>query len=322
MTVRRLTILVLLPLLLGLLVPVSGHGDMYLSTYNSSLILTDHPNVYHAVADEPSGVLPNGLSGAPYGPLFYYPTALWLQALDTAHLINVQGWQSDTFDSILRDLPVNFLLKLPYLAVYLLVAFVLTKTLRGRRGEIAAVLWLVNPAVILYGLLMGQNDGWAFLASAVGLALAMRALEGEGLRIGGREVPLRLLAMIALAAGAAIKLTPDPAGHTVCDGARSQLSREGAAGRGWHRRLRSAGGAVRLDALLLGPRALRHPGGQGIAGGERHPRRSCTSHSWPFSGCDGRARTRSGARLPAILVSRPSTRSSTFCRNGTRSAPS
>jgi Glycosyltransferase family 87 len=208
MTVRRLTILVLLPLLLGLLVPVSGHGDMYLSTYNSSLILTDHPNVYHAVADEPSGILPNGLSGAPYGPLFYYPTALWLQALDTAHLINVQGWQSDTFDSILRDLPVTFLLKLPYLAVYLLVASVLTKTLRDRRGKIAAVLWLVNPAVILYGLLMGQNDGWAFLASAIGLSLAMGAREGNGLRIGGREVPLRLLAMIALAVGAAIKLTP------------------------------------------------------------------------------------------------------------------
>jgi len=208
MTIRRLTILVVLPILLGLLVPASGHGDMYLSTYNSSLILTDHPNLYRAVADEPSGVLPNGLSGAPYGPLFYYPTALWLLGLDAAHLINVHAWQSDTFDSILRDLPVTFLLKLPYLAVYLLVAFVLTKTLRNGRGEVAAVLWLVNPAVILYGLLMGQNDGWAFLASAVGLALAMRALEGSDLRVGGRRVPLRLLAMLALAAGAAIKLTP------------------------------------------------------------------------------------------------------------------
>ena len=208
MTIRRLTVLVALPILLGLLVPASGHGDMYLSTYNSSLSLTDKPTLYHAVADEPSGVLPNGLSGAPYGPLFYYPTALWLLGLDATHLINVHAWQSDTFDSILRDLPVTFLLKLPYLAVYLLVAFVLTKTLRNGRGEVAAVLWLVNPAVILYGLLMGQNDGWAFLASAVGLALAMRALEGGDLRVGGRKMPLRMPAMVALALGAAIKLTP------------------------------------------------------------------------------------------------------------------
>ncbi len=208
MAIRRLTVLIALPLLLGLLVPASGHGDMYLSTYNSSLVLTDHPNLYDAVADEPSGVLPNGLSGAPYGPLFYYPTALWLWGLDAAHLINVDSWQSDTFDSVLRDLPVTFLLKLPYLIVYLLVAFVLTKTLRDGRGETAAVLWLVNPAVILYGLLMGQNDGWAFLASAVGLALAMRALDGGDLRVGGRPAPLRLSAMVALAVGAAVKLTP------------------------------------------------------------------------------------------------------------------
>ena len=208
MTLRRLTVFLVLPLVLAFLIPISGHGDMYLSAFNSSFILTDHPNFYHALSDEPTAVLPNGLSGGPYGPLFYYPTALWLGALDAAHLINVQSWHHAASVPALTDLPTTFLLKLPYLAIYILVALALTKTLANGRGKTAAMLWLVNPAIILYALLMGQNDGWAFLASVVALSLAISALQDRALRIVGRQVPTSRLAMVALAVGAAIKLTP------------------------------------------------------------------------------------------------------------------
>jgi hypothetical protein len=127
----------------------------------------------------------------------------WLWALDRADFINVDGWEHTTFDSILRDLTPTFLLKLPYLIVYLLTALVLTRLPDRGRGETSALLWLVNPAVILYGLLMGQNDGWAFLATAVALFLAVRSLENERTRF-----PLALAAVIVLGLGAAIKLTP------------------------------------------------------------------------------------------------------------------
>lgn len=208
MTLPRLTIFLALPLVLAFLVPISAHSDIYVNTVNSSFILTDHPNFYHAIADEPSAVLSYGISGGPYGPLFYYPTALYLGALDAVHLIDVQSWHHAASFPLLTDLPTTFLFKLPYLAIYGLVALALTKTLRNRRGETAAMLWLVNPAIILYALLMGQNDGWAFLASVVALALAMRALEGRAPQIAGREVPADILAMVALAAGAAVKLSP------------------------------------------------------------------------------------------------------------------
>ena len=124
------------------------------------------------------------------------------------HLIDVQSWHRVDASPVLTDLRTTFLFKLPNLAIYLLVALALTKTMTNRRGETAAMLWLVNPAIILYALLMGQNDGWAFLASVVALALAMRALEGRAPQVAGRRVPVDFLAMVALAVGAAIKLFP------------------------------------------------------------------------------------------------------------------
>lgn len=204
----RLVVVAVAAVVVALLLPISGHGDFYLSTYNTSLILTDHPNFYRALAHEPTGVLPTGLSGGPYGPLFYYPNAAWLGLLDSLDLINVGGWQHTTLDTVLRDVPVTFLLKLPYLAVYALVALVMLRLFDDRRGETAALLWLVNPAVILYALLMGQNDAWAFLAAVLALLLGRRALERTNAGRQREAFLLGLAAAAVLAAGAAIKLTP------------------------------------------------------------------------------------------------------------------
>lgn len=204
----RLVAVAVAAVVVALLLPISGHGDFYLSTFNTSLILTDHPNFYHALADEPTGVLPTGLSGGPYGPLFYYPNAAWLGLLDALDLVNVGGWQHTTLDTVLRDVPVTFLLKLPYLAVYVLVALVMLRLFDDRRGETAALLWLVNPAVILYALLMGQNDAWAFLAAVFALLLGKHALERTNAGKQRETFLLALAAAAALAAGAATKLTP------------------------------------------------------------------------------------------------------------------
>lgn len=203
-----LLVLAVALVVVAVLLPISGHGDFYLSTYNTSLILTDHPNFYHALADEPTGVLPTGLSGGPYGPLFYYPNAAWIGLLDALGLINIGGWQHTTFDTVLRDVPVTFLLKLPYLVVYALVALVFMRLFDDRRGETAALLWLVNPAVVLYALLMGQNDAWAFLAAVFALLLGKHALERTDAGRQREALLLGLATAAVLAGGAAIKLTP------------------------------------------------------------------------------------------------------------------
>jgi hypothetical protein len=202
---------VLLPLALTLLIafvlPTTGHGDFFISAYNSTLVLTDHPNFYRAVADEPTAVFPTGLSGGPYGPAFYYPTAAWLLTLDKLHLTDIGAWTGPG-DEALRSASNIFLLKLPNLAAYVLTALVLMRTWGGNRGKTAAALWLANPAVILFSLMMGQNDGWTALASITALFFALRAVEARPLALAGRQLPLRLLAMLSLAIGAAIKLSP------------------------------------------------------------------------------------------------------------------
>ena len=202
---------VLLPLALTLLIafvlPTTGHGDFFISAYNSTLVLTDHPNFYRAVADEPTAVFPTGLSGGPYGPAFYYPTAAWLLTLDKLHLTDIGAWTGPG-DEALRSASNIFLLKLPNLAAYILTALVLMRTWRGTRGKAAAALWLANPAVILFSLMMGQNDGWTALASITALFFALRAVEDRPLALAGRQLPLRLLAMLSLTIGAAIKLSP------------------------------------------------------------------------------------------------------------------
>lgn len=206
MSLARALALLLLALAVSFVLATTGHGDLFISAYNSSLVVTDHPNIYHAVADEPTAVFPNGLSGAPYGPLFYYPTALWLFVLDRLHLVDLGSWRGP--DDPAHSLTAIVLLKLPNLAAYLASALVLAKTLRRDRGETAAALWLANPAVLLFSLMMGQNDGWTALASLAALLFALRAIEERPLVVAGRRLPLGTLAMLSLAAGAAVKLTP------------------------------------------------------------------------------------------------------------------
>ena len=204
---RRLLLLPALALLVAFVLPTTGHGDFFISQYNSTLILRDHPNVYQAVADEPTAVFPTGLSGAPYGPAFYYPTAGWLLALDKVHLTDIDAWTGPD-DQTLRSASNIFLLKLPNLLAYVLTALVLMGTWGGKRGKTAAALWLANPAVILFSLMMGQNDGWTALASITALFFAVRAVEDRPVTLADRRLPLRLLAMLCLAIGAAIKLSP------------------------------------------------------------------------------------------------------------------
>jgi len=200
----RLAFLLPLGALLAFVLPVTGHGDLFITAFNSTLILTDHPNFYRALADEPTGVFSNGLSGGPYGPLFYYPMAAWLWLLDALHLINIHAWAGPN-DPALHSLREIFLLKLPNLAVYLLVAYVLLRTWRGERGEAAAGLWLANPAVLLFSLLMGQNDCWTALSVVAGLFLALRSIDEEA---PARRRSLAVLSMLVLAAGGAAKLSP------------------------------------------------------------------------------------------------------------------
>ena len=200
--------LLILAILIAVLLPTTAHGDFLISNFNSTLIFTDRLNFYRALADEPTAVFPTGLSGGPYGPLFYYPTAAWLWTLDKLQIIDAHGW-AGTNDSSLRSLPAILALKLPNLAAYLAAAIVIAKTLRGERGRLAAQLWLANPAVILFALMMGQNDGWTALASVAALYFGLRALDmEEGGTRPGAGLRTATLAMLCLAAGAAIKLSP------------------------------------------------------------------------------------------------------------------
>jgi hypothetical protein len=207
-TLLRLSLLAGLAVLVALLLPTTGHGDFFISNFNSALIFTDHPNFYRAVGDEPSAVFPTGLSGGPYGPLFYYPTALWLWLLDLLHVVNIDAWDG-TGDPALRSPGALLGLKLPYLAVYALVAVVLARMFGEARVRGAgAWLWLTNPAVIVFSLMMGQNDGWTALASVLALYFGLRAIDRRPFHVRGRELPAAPLAMLCLAAGAAVKLSP------------------------------------------------------------------------------------------------------------------
>lgn len=192
---------------IGFVLPVTVHGDFRISNFNTSLVLTDHPNLYQAVADGPAAVFPTGLSGAPYGPLFYYPTAAWLGALDVAGALDIRAWDGPD-DPALQSFADLLVLKLPNLVLYALAAVVLARVWGGARGEAASWLWLANPAVVLFALMMGQNDGWTALATLAALWFALRAVDGEPFRLAGRSPPPAPLSMLALAVGAAIKLSP------------------------------------------------------------------------------------------------------------------
>jgi len=198
--------LLLLALLIALLLPTTVHGDFRISSFNSTLIFTDRLNFYRALADEPTAVFPTGLSGGPYGPLFYYPTAAWIWSLDKLHIIHARAW-AGTNDPAIGSLPAILALKLPNLAAYLAAGAVIARTLRGERGQFAAELWLANPAVILFTLMMGQNDGWTALASVAALHFGLRAIGADDKRPSA-QLRLAAFAMLCLAAGAAVKLSP------------------------------------------------------------------------------------------------------------------
>jgi hypothetical protein len=207
MTAARIALPLAVAILIALMLPFTAHGDFFISNFNSTLIFTDHVNFYSALSDEPTAVFPTGLSGGPYGPLFYYPTAAWLWLLDLLHVIDANAWH-DSSDAPMRSPGTIFALKLPNLAVYLAVGMVIAKTVGGRPGRLAIWLWLANPAVILFTLMMGQNDAWTALASVAALYLGLRSIEDRPFSVAGRRLPAGLLAMLCLAAGAAIKLSP------------------------------------------------------------------------------------------------------------------
>src|SRR3989304_4536199 len=156
-TSSRLLFLLAPALLIAFVLPTTGHGDFFISAYNSTLILTDHANFYHALAGEPTAVFPTGLSGGPYGPAFYYPTAAWLLALDALHLTDIMAWTGPG-DERLRSLGTLLLLKLPNLAAYLLTALVLMKPLPEEQGATAAALWLPHTPPIPFSPLIGPNQ--------------------------------------------------------------------------------------------------------------------------------------------------------------------
>ena len=196
-----------LAILVAFVLPTTGHGDFFISAFNSTLILTDDLNFYHALSDEPTAVFAKGLSGGPYGPLFYYPTAAWLWVLDTFALIDFDSWSGPSDPTLLSFLEI-LLLKLPNLVVYALVALTMTRLWRGERGEFSAWLWLANPSVLLFSLMMGQNDAWTALATVAAFLFAHRAVKKQPLVVAGRSLPPAALAIVALAVGAAIKLSP------------------------------------------------------------------------------------------------------------------
>jgi hypothetical protein len=203
----RIAAFVLLTAVIAFVLPVTVHGDFTISMFNASLIITDRALFYQALADEATGVFPTGLSGGPYGPLFYYPTALWAGVLDLLGVVDINGWDSPN-DAAFASFAELLALKLPNLIVYALVAVVLARTWRGERGETASWLWLANPAAVLFGLMMAQNDGWTALATTLALLFGLRAVEGTRYRVGSLDIAPAALAMLALAAGGAIKLSP------------------------------------------------------------------------------------------------------------------
>lgn len=195
-------------LVLATLFPAAGFYDLYLLPWQSRLVFTEHPNLWHAMRDNPAAYLPfTRFSAFPYGPLFYYPMALWVALMDGVRLIDIAAWAD--FGVATDSMRYTALLKLPNLAAYLAVGMVLRRALPGRGGHDAMLLWLLNPAVILEAFVMGQNDGWSILAVLVALLLLGRALEGDPhVRLGGRRLPAAPLALVVLGIGGAVKLHP------------------------------------------------------------------------------------------------------------------
>ncbi len=230
-------------LVLAALLPTAGFYDLYLLPWQSRLIFTEHPNLWRAMKDNGAAYLPfTNFSALPYGPLFYYPMGLWVFLLDRLRLIDIHAWSD--FNLATGSMRYTALLKLPNLAAYLATGLVLRRTLPGRAGLDAMLLWLLNPAVILGAFVMGQNDGWSILAVLVALLFAARSFESRtAVEVLGRRIPSAPLAMAALGAGAAVKLHPllfvVPFAFVL--------------GRSWRGRIALAAVALAVFALLIAP---------------------------------------------------------------------
>jgi hypothetical protein len=198
----------LLFVVLVALFPTAGFYDLYLLPWQTRTIFLQDANFWHAMRNNPSSYLPfTHFSALPYGPLFYYPMALWVRTLDAVHAIDMRGWTD--LGAAADSLRYTALLKVPNLAVYAAVAAVLLRVFPGRGGVDAMLLWLMNPAVILVSFVMGQNDGWSTLTVLAALLLAQRSLGARrDVVVGPVRVPAAVLAMCLLGAGGAIKIHP------------------------------------------------------------------------------------------------------------------
>jgi len=195
-------------LVLVALFPTTGFFDLYLLPWQTRTIFLENGNFWQAMRDNPAAYLPfTHYSAVPYGPLFYYPLGLWIRLLDAAQIIDLRGWND--LGQAARSLRYTAALKVPNFAVYLAIGFVLLRTLPARAGVDAMMLWLFNPAVILVSFVMGQNDSWSMLAVLGALLLARLSLDGgAGVRVGRLHLPLALLSVCLLGAGAAVKIHP------------------------------------------------------------------------------------------------------------------
>jgi hypothetical protein len=195
-------------LVLAFLIPTAGFYDLYLLPWQARAIITDNPNLWHAMRHSPAAYLPfTHFSALPYGPLFYYPLSCWLLILDKLSLIDLHAWAD--FSVAPNSLRYTALLKVPNLIVYFAVGLTLLHTLPGRAGQDAMLLWLFNPAAIIVSFVMGQNDSWSLLSVLLALLLAARELRGQhAVQLGPWRVPSAPLAMIILGAGGAVKLHP------------------------------------------------------------------------------------------------------------------
>jgi hypothetical protein len=195
-------------LVLLALFPTTGFFDLYLLPWQTRTIFLENANFWQAMRHNPAAYLPfTHYSAVPYGPLFYYPLGLWIRLLDAAQVIDLRGWND--LGQAARSLRYTAALKVPNFAVYLAIGFVLLRTLPARAGVDAMMLWLFNPAVILVSFVMGQNDSWSMLAVLGALLLARLSLDGGGgVRVGRLHLPLALLSVCLLGAGAAVKIHP------------------------------------------------------------------------------------------------------------------
>lgn len=199
---------VVLFVLLLAITPTTGFYDLYLLPWQTRLIFLEHPDFWRALEGNGMVFLPGtGFSALPYGPLFYYPLGAWVWLMDATRVIDMHAWSNFNFAA--GSPRYAAVLKFPNLAVYIAVGLVLLRCLPGEAGVSAMLLWLLNPAVIFVSFVMGQNDAWSMLTVLAALLLATRWLRGEReVRVFGRALPADMLAMVALGAGAAVKLHP------------------------------------------------------------------------------------------------------------------